>query len=352
MKIIRLCTLLDFGGLEQRLVNISKVQDEHEWVFCAFGTGGEAARQIEENGKRVVLLETDYRIPSLSAIRSLIQFFKRERPDVVHTSGAEANFHGIIAARVVGAKRVVAEEIGIPKQKTHHRLAFRLLYRFPSYVLANSLPVGHYLSQINGVNPNRLRIIANPIDFSPNRNIERSDTGEFHILTVSRLKAVKNIEGVLRVLARLKLAGNAFRFTIIGDGDHFPVLQDLVGKLGLQSMVDFKGYVLDPFSTVQTADLFVLNSFTEGFSNALVEAMAAGIPCLATEVGAAGDLIIENETGWLVTQGDDDLLKKLMFILALDKQTLEEVGRRGMKSIRGKFSLQQHLDQLMKVYRD
>lgn len=353
MKIIRLCTLLDFGGLEQRLVNISKVEDEHEWVFCALGSGGAAATQIKKNGKRVVLLETEIRIPSIKAIQRLVEFFKDERPDVVHTSGAEANFHGIVAAKMAGVKRLIAEEIGIPNQKFLHKVLFSLLYRFPSYVLANALPVGNYLTEHNSVSSAKLRIIPNPVELYSSKTIKLSDDPEFHILTVSRLTAVKNIDGILRVLGRLKTAGKAFKFTVIGDGDHFQGLKDLVDELALRDLVDFKGYVLDPFSTVEVADLFILNSFTEGFSNALAEAMAAGIPCLATEVGAAGDLIVENETGWLVKPDDDvGLLEKLIFILTLDKKTLAEIGRRGVESIRDKFSLQQHQGKLMEVYRN
>ena len=353
MRIIRLCTLLDFGGLEQRLVTISKVQDEHEWIFCALGTGGEASRQIEENGKRVVLLESKYTIPSLQAVRLLVDFFRKENPDVVHTSGAEANFHGIIAAQFAGIKKLVAEDIGIPNQKYPHRIVFRLLYKFPSFVLANALPVWQYLSQNNGVSPNRLRIIPNPIDFTSNRTIERSHSSEFQILTVSRLKAVKNIEGVLRVLARLKMAGYPFLFTIIGEGDHFEALMETVVELGLQNEVHFKGYLPDPFSSVEVADLFILNSFTEGFSNALAEAMSSGIPCLATNVGAASDMIQENKSGWLIKPNDDKgLFEKLRHIFSLDREILVKVGETGKESIKDKYSLQVHLDQLMEIYSD
>lgn len=341
-----------FGGLEQRLVNISKVEDEHEWVFCALGSGGAAATQIKKNGKRVVLLETGIRIPSIKAIQRLVEFFKNERPDVVHTSGAEANFHGIVAAKIAGVKRLIAEEIGIPNQKFLHKVLFSLLYRFPSYVLANALPVGKYLTEHNSVSSAKLRIIPNPVELSSSKTIKLSDAPEFHVLTVSRLTAVKNIDGILRVLARLKTTGKAFKFTVIGDGDHFQYLKDLVNELALGDLVDFKGYRADPFSGVDVADLFVLNSFSEGFSNALAEAMSAGVPILASEVGAAGDLIREDETGWLAKPGDEEgLFQKLKFISSLDKKRLAQVGTSGQASIRGRYSLQQHRDQLMEIYR-
>lgn len=353
MKIIRLCTLLNFGGLEQRLVNISQIEDEHEWIFCALGTGGEAADRITKNGKRVVLLNAPYTIPSVTAIQKLVNLFKQEKPDVVHTSGAEANFHGIIAAKMAGVKKLIAEEIGIPNQKIHHKILYKILYKFPEAVLANSKPVANYLAKDNGVNPTILRIIANPLNFIPEKAIPQSYTKQFQILTISRLKTVKNIGGILKVIALLLKENHPLKFTIIGDGDNFQVLKEMAFDLGIAENVEFKGFIPKPLSAVIETNLFILNSFTEGFSNALAEAMAAGIPCLATDVGAASDLIQEDETGWLVKPGDDQgLYFKIKFILSMDKERLADVGNNGRNAVKSKYALSQHVNQLLEVYQN
>ncbi|WP_162340655.1 glycosyltransferase [Cyclobacterium salsum] len=351
MKIIRLCTLLNFGGLEQRLVNISHINDGHEWIFCALGTGGEAAEEITKNGKRVVLLDVAYTIPSVKAIQKLVSFFLQEKPDVVHTSGAEANFHGIIAAKMTGVKRLIAEEIGIPNQKIHHKIMVKIIYKFPDYVLANSKPVTNYLEKENGVNPKILKIIPNPLNAIAKRAIQQSYSKDFQILTISRLKVVKNIEGILKVIALLVQENHPLKFTVIGDGDNFLALKERASDLGIAENVEFKGFIPSPLSGIKETNLFILNSFTEGFSNALVEAMSAGIPCLATDVGAAGDLIEENETGWLVKPGDEqDLYIKMKFILSLEKERLAEVGNNGRNAVIGKYHLNRHISQLMEAY--
>ncbi len=345
--------MLHFGGLEQRLVTISQIQDGNEWIFCALGTGGKAAEEIINNGKKVVLLNTKYTIPSVIAIRKLIDFFKLEKPDIVHTSGAEANFHGIIAAKIAGVGRLIAEEIGIPNQKFHHKLIFKALYKFPNYVLANSKPVARYLEIENGVDSKSLRIIPNPLNSVPQQIIHQSSSKEFQILTISRLKTVKNIEGVLRVIALLIQEKHSLKFTIIGEGDNFQALKDMVFELGITKHVEFKGFIHYPWSIITETNLFILNSFSEGFSNSLAEAMSYGIPCLSTDVGAANDLIRENVSGYLVKSRDDqELYEKIKRILLIEKEKLQEVGLSGQKVVKKKYALTHHRSQLMEVYQN
>ena len=126
-----------------------------------------------------------------------------------------------------------------------------------------------------------------------------------------------------------------------------------VSDLGLEYHVDFKGFLPDPFNTVGETNLFLLNSFSEGFSNALAEAIDAGVPCLATQVGAADQLIKDGETGWLVQpDNDSELYKTLKHILSLNRNELEKVGIKGREYIRKNHSLNAHLKYLMKVYQN
>jgi glycosyltransferase involved in cell wall biosynthesis len=352
MKIIRISTLLHFGGLEQRLVNLSKVQDNNEWIFCAIGSGGTASEQILNNGKQVILLNLSYSIPSRQAIKGLIDLFKIEKPDVVHTSGAEANFHGIISAKIAGIKTIVAEEIGIPNQSRLVKFVFSGLYIFSSSVIANSNQVGEYLRKENKVSEKKLQIIPNPVPDSNLNQIASSSDFCFHLVTVSRLKAVKNIKGILEVISILFSEGAKIKFSLIGDGDEQESLEACVVSLGLDNIVEFKGYHLNPWSTVEEANLFILNSNSEGFSNALAEAMAMGIPCLATRVGAAEDLISDGENGWLVPPNDNQALhEKLRYIIRIDKNELLEIGKKGKIHIQNRYSLQRHVSALLQVYK-
>lgn len=350
MKIIRLCTFLDFGGLEQRLVNLSHIEDENEWIFCALGKGGAAAEQISKNGKKVILLEADFRIPSFKTIYNLIKLFYKERPDIVHTSGAEANFHGIIAAKLAGVKKLIAEEIGIPNQKFYHKKLSQFLFRFPEYIVSNSRIVGDYLLKENKIKKGKLKIIANPILSKP-IVIPHANEKEFQLLTISRLIPVKNIEGIFRAISSLSKEGYSIKFTIIGEGPIRGKLNELATDLGIISIIEFKGFIARPWEEVEKTNLFILNSFTEGFSNALAEAMAAGVPCLATKVGAAEDMIEDGVSGWLVNQGDDaELYAKLKSLMNKDKAELKKIGLIGRLCIMSKFTIKEHVKNLLELY--
>src|SRR5690606_14567094 len=99
MKIIRLSTFLDFGGVETRLANISHFQDENEWLFVTLNREGKAAETIKANHKKLINLNAKPSIYSFTTFLKVYKTLKKEKPDVIHTSGAEANFHGILAAK-------------------------------------------------------------------------------------------------------------------------------------------------------------------------------------------------------------------------------------------------------------
>lgn len=352
IKIIRLVSELNFGGVEKRLENISRVKDTNEWVFCALGKGGAAEEAIKKNNCRVVLLDKKYKIPNLSVLFALVSFFKKEKPDVVHTSGAEANFHGILAAKIAGVKKIVGEEIGIPGQGKMANFVFSGIYTLADAVLANSQVVSDYLKYKNRVSPHKLRLVANPIGAIPTNTIPVSSENQFEILTVSRLEAVKNIEGVFEALADLLTPHRAFKFTIIGEGKYEAYLRKRVKDLNLENHIDFLGYQEKPYSKIHRADLFVLNSHSEGFSNALAEAMLHGIPCLATNVGAASDMILDGETGWLVNPNHpNELRRKIESIMDFPKAKLAATGMRGKAWVESTYSLDRHINELSKIYK-
>lgn len=351
MKIIRLATFLDFGGVERRLETLAHIRDEHDWVFCAINKGGTAAANIQKQGKRVVCFELPYTIPSFSTIYKLYRFFKKEQPQVVHTSGAEANFHGVLAAKLARVPVVISEEIGIPSQSKLAKRIFKFIYNFSDYVIGNSEPVISYLEKENEVKRKKLKQIPNPMIFQKlGERPERKDE-IFRIVSVSRLEPVKNIESVLRVMADLLSEQYKIHYTIVGEGKHRPVLEALVKTLRLEEQVTFAGYQSNPISFLQAADLYVLTSFTEGFSNSLAEAMYCETPSLSTRVGAAEEIISEGENGWLVPPGDDAILRlKLKAILQTDSEKRKRIGKKGKQTIAENYSLDQHVATLMRLY--
>lgn len=352
MKILRLSTFLDFGGVETRLANISYIQDENDWVFVCMNREGKAAEIIKKNKKKVINLNVSPSIYSFRTFYKIYKIIKKEKPDVIHTSGAEANFHGIIAAKLAGVPIVIGEEIGTPQHSKKAQFIFSKVYRFANFIVGNSELVLKAVHQLDKVPYSKLVKIDNPIIFKTlNPKIKRSNQEAFHILMLSRLETVKNIEAVLRVLARLKKEeGQPIQLQIAGDGSLMASLQQLASSLNLA--VEFFGMVKDPYPYLNRADLYILNSFSEGFSNSLVEAMYSKTPSISTAVGAAPEIINDEKNGFLIPADDEvALYQKLKKIMALPTSTLEQIGINGHHTIVENYSLEQHIKALMKLYK-
>ena len=352
MKIIRLSTFLNFGGVEKRLTNIAHNQDENQWLFCAINKGGTAEKDIKKLNKKVVVFNLPYRIPNLFTIIKLVLFFRKEKPNVVHTSGAEANFHGIIAAKLASVPIIIAEEIGIPTQSIVAKKIFSVVFYLTNYVIGNSVEAIDFLKTQNKVKDKKLIKIHNPLIFTVLPEVKKIEDDFFRIISVSRLEKVKNIDSVLRVVARLTENKIKVHFSIIGDGAEMYHLQYLTKKLNIENHVTFLGFQENPYSFLSISDLYVLTSFSEGFSNSLAEAMYCEVPSISTDVGAASEIINHNVNGWIVNiNDDDDLYEKIYSIIKMDKSVLKSVGQKGKSTIIENYSLQKHIDSLLKIYK-
>ncbi len=354
MKIIRLSTFLDFGGIESKMVNLSTHKDpENEWVFVAIGKGGQAEKKIHSNGKRKVCLHLNYRIPSFSTVLKLFFFLRSEKPDVLHTSGAEANFFGYFAGKMARVPNIIVEEIGIPSHSSKAMKIFQYIFRNANWATGESQTVVTNITKSFGLNPSKTKVIYNfgifSYDFSKIQIQKKKDF--FHLLMISRLEPIKNIEGVIKVIGKLVREGHAVKLTIAGTGSSEKVLKALIKNLELENFISFIGFINDPYPYLLSSDIYILNSFSEGFSNSLLEAMYSTTPSLSTAVGAAPEIIEDGVNGFLVPSDDEDALyEKLKDILAMTEEKRKQIGIRGHNTIVKNFSLEKHIEKLMEIY--
>lgn len=353
---MRLSTFLDFGGIESKMVNLASYNDtENEWVFVALGKGGSAEKKIQLNGKRAIGLNLNHKIPNPFTIFKLFLFFKREMPDVLHTSGAEANFFGFIAGKFAGIRKIVVEEIGIPSHSSYAKKIFSYIFRNADWAVGESeLVVEHFRNSLN-LKPAKTRVVHNfgVFNYDISKVFPQKNGEVFQVIMISRLVPVKNIEGVLDVLAKLLSEGFKLHLTLAGTGNSENVLRQKVQALKLDQNVSLIGFVSDPYPFLLNSDLYILNSFSEGFSNSLVEAMYSKTPSLSTAVGAAPEIIIDGENGFLVPAHHDQFLyDKLKMIMNLSVEKRAEIGEKGHQVIVNNFSLEHHMAKLMEIYRD
>lgn len=352
MKIIRLSTFLDFGGIESKMANLSTYSDDNEWIFCAIGKGGMAESKIKSQNKKVVCFNWAFKIPSLFTILKLYFYFKKEKPDLVHSSGAEANFFGTIAAKLANVNLVISEEIGIPNHSKKARFIFNFIYKLSDYVLGESQLVIDHLQRNYAIDNQKLMVVPNFTLFQNSvKNDNCLNTEIFKIISVSRLEPVKNIEGLIRVVSKLKSQGYLVRYAIIGSGNSEKSIQRLIDSLELNNEIKLLGFQSDPSAFYLSSDLFVLNSFSEGFSNSLLEAMYYQLPSITTNVGAAQEIIDQHTNGWIVPVDDEqELFDTIKKIIMLDITTRRTIGQNAHNLVVEKYSLQAHVDSLFKLY--
>ncbi|KEO74609.1 glycosyltransferase [Anditalea andensis] len=385
IKLIRIVPLLDFGGLEQRVHLTAKSLKNNRMIdlgIIALGQGGAKERSLRSEGVLVQVMNHSIRIPNLVLIFRLIKIFKKTKPHIIHTSGAEANFHGLVAAKISGIPLRIGEEIGFPNHSFFWACLFKLVYLNANKVLAISESVKQRLIALGEVKANKVEVIYNPLDmgcmFAKNtisvvssnldsriyqvfnrknmRDFSRIGTQvnqgkTFVFIITCRLVPIKNLKTLINVFGEIcKDKRDFLQLWLVGDGPQRGLLELLVKDLGLVSQVIFFGFIQDVKPYLTAADAFVLPSFSEGFSNSLVEAMQCGLPCIVTNQGGPGEIIIDCESGYLIDPYQPGQLKDAMVkLIEMDGSMRKKIGQIAQISIR-KYSLQNHMVRLMEIY--
>lgn len=350
---MHLTTFLDFGGIERKKENLSAWKDDNEWVFVSINKGGVAEKKIEENGKRVVCLNLPYKIISLKTIFQLYKFLKEEKPNVLHTAGSEANFYGTIAAKFASVP-VVCEDWGSDSQSEFANAVFKYIYSTANYVIAESAMVANKLLRRYKLPKNKIITIFNFINVAEplfRDKVKEETSSVITVISVARLVRKKRIDISLNVFARLIKNGFNLKFLILGDGPLKAELQNHCDELRVSEHVDFLGFKESPLGLIENADIYLSTSDNEGFSNSLLEAMLMGLTSVTTRVGGVEDIIVNNHNGFIAEVNDEeDIFKNMKKALGLSEKERKEIGERAVKAVRDNFSLENHINELMKLY--
>ena len=170
---------------------------------------------------------------------------------------------------------------------------------------------------------------------------------------MAHIRKVKGIDIFLRTAAVVCREFPRAIFLVVGDAsepEHFRELEELTRSLGVAGNVKFLGGLEDIFSLLKLSDVFCLLSRSEGFSNALVEAMACGLPCVATDVGGNGEALEEGRSGFLVANEDADTAADRVLKLLRSPDKARQMGEAGRRIVETKFTSQAMMTQLMRVY--
>jgi glycosyltransferase involved in cell wall biosynthesis len=343
-----LTTGLGRGGAENQLRQVAERLCARGWRVRVISMlpappGGAPA------GLPVHSLEMRRGRPSAGAVARLLRLLAGDRPEVLVTFMLHANVLGRLAGRLLGVP--VVASIRTSEHSVARAWMERATERLGAVTTTNSALVAQSLARRGVVRAHRLRVVPNGIDCgggpAGNGAALRAQLGaapgDFVWMAVGRLEAPKDYPLLLAAMARLRTPA---RLWIAGDGSLRDVLRERCAALGLGDRVRFLGQRDDVHALLRAADALVLSSAWEGMPNAVMEAMAAGRPVVATRVGGVGELVREDVTGAIVPAGDPAALAHAMErMMSLPAAAREAMGRAGHRVVDEQFGMEAVVDQ-------
>ena len=316
--------------------------------------------KAESAGARLLSVP-DRGIWDVSVFRRLLQICREENVAIWHAHDYKSNALGLAIRRFHRMKLVTTVHgWGVQDSRRvslYYWVDRRCLPRY-DHVLCVSKDLVAICNRA-GVSPERLSLIHNAIDLE---GFHRSRTQEFAkaelnlpadrivIGAVGRLSAEKGFDRLIRATSQLAEEGLPVYTVIIGEGQERPNLERLIGELGARRHVELTGFRSDVKRLFEAMDIFALSSVREGLPNVVLEAMAMGVPVVATRVAGTPELIRHNENGLLVDIGDDD-----QFIVQLNRAAISpafrlQLATKARSTIEQKFSFENRMREVGEIY--
>lgn len=364
IDILHIVYSLNTGGMENGVVNLinNSSKDDFNHKVCCINISGAAAKRLNHNIEIFEFEKQDGH--SWFFIFRLARFIKKEAPDIVHTRTWGA-IDGIVAAKLAKVPIIIHGEHGWviddPCGRNIKRLLIRKVLSFwVNHYVAVSKDIARWLVNLVGIKRSRITEIINGVDterFCPrNKKDVRRMLGfsqdNFIIGTVGRLDPIKDQSLLLQAFAYLNHDKKNLRLVLVGDGPEKRNLESMRKRLPCGDRVVFLGERDDVDKILFAFDLFVLPSRNEGISNTILEAMATGLPVIATNVGGNPELIQHRHTGLLFPLSDcHALVDALNFYIEQNPYTIEIHGRNARERAVRDFSLKRMVIQYEKLYK-
>ncbi len=368
---IRVCELtpsFSGGGAEERIARVLASMDREEFDLAWIGFGDVQHGLIERAGLGIEWMPVE-RHPSRGVEPHLIfriaMALQRFHPDVLHVHNWSTSLYGIAAARLVGVPLVIYGDGGrdTPEGPSRRRRALmRALAPHVDRYTAVCGFLGSELSEQWRVPPDRVHVIPNGVDLAridsaPDKREARLALGlpqdALVVGTIAgRFRAVKRLPNLIEAFARVAAGRPNVHLMLVGDPlEHGEELREQARACGLGDRFHLPGHVAGVHSILKAFDITVNCSVFEGSSNAVLEAMAAGMPVVATAVGGTPEVIEHGKSGMLVPPDDIDRLGRAIGALIDDRALRERCGANARLRIEEKHTHAQMLDKYVALYR-
>jgi glycosyltransferase involved in cell wall biosynthesis len=343
---------LEPGGTESQMLELVRRLDPARWavhVACLRADGAWHARAASHAASVVEFPVRSFRSPrAVVEVARFARWCHRARIAVVHAATLSGNLFGLAGAALAGVPVRIGSQRGYDFDRSRvERHLQRLAYARAHRVVANTAALAAWLAA-SGVPRERVVVVPNGVERSTGAG---RPVGEIRrVVMVGTLRAVKGHDVLIDAAPRLLARHPGMRFDIVGGGPLAAELRARAASLGVAPAFTFHGHREDARAWAADADVVVLPSRSEGLPNAILEAMAAGRPVVASAVGGIPDAIEHGVTGLLVPPGDPLALADALARLAADPLAAGRMGQAAREAASSRFSFDRMVDAHDRLY--
>lgn len=360
-RILQIIPTLDRSGAEKQLVLLAAglPRDEFEVHVAALTRGGPLAEDLQAAGIPLTIIGKRWKADPLAYLR-LAQHIAAVQPDLVQTWLFAANAYGRWAARRAGVPRIVASERCVDPWKSGYELALdRFLAKKTDRIVVNSSGVSEfYISQ--GLPAEKFLLIPNAISAAPPSSVSRQQLLDELKLphdarligAVGRLWPQKRLKDLIWAADLLKVVRDDVHLLIVGDGPERDRLERYRYQVRIEDRVHFLGQRHDVPRLMPHFDVLWLGSGYEGLPNVVMEAMACGVPVVASDISGNRDLVLPGKTGFLAPVGDRAGFARHTLTILEDPLLARRLGAAGRKRIEEDYTVDKMVRRYAHLYRE
>lgn len=353
---------LDQGGAEKQLTLLASQlpRDQFNVSVCALTRGGPYESTLQHNDVPVTVIGKKFKVDPLAYGR-LKQHIQQQKPDLVHTWLFAANSYGRRAAQAAGTPHIICGERCVDRWKAgYEHWIDKALDRRTDRIACNSSGIRDFYVE-HGRDADKFRVIPNGmrIDPAPPTKTKAQLFAELGIpeearlmVAVGRLWPQKRVKDLIWAVDILRRVRDDAHLLIVGDGPQSNRLRQYARQVTVNEKVHFAGHRGDVREILTHADLFFLASGYEGQSNALMEAMAAGVPPVVSDIAGNRDLVRHEENGYLVGVGQRAEYARFAQYLLEDDKLRAQLGAAARATIARDFTIEAMVQGHVEMYQE